>query len=473
MSGTGRNYDVIIVGAGIIGPALAVGLGKQGRSVLVIERDLKEPDRIVGELLQPGGVQALKKLGIEHTLENINAVKCKGYQVILHGEQVNIPYPKLPSDDNNNSTNEKTPTNKQALGVSFHHGKFINNLRDAAKNTPNVTFLEATVSEVIKNPHTEHVLGVKCVDKSKVKRHFFASLTLMTDGIYSNFRKQFSDTAPQIKSHFAGLVLKDAVLPAAEHGNVIIGNHQPILVYQIDPRETRILCDIAGLVPSNSTGALKEHLKRHVLPHLPTSLHPSFEKALESQRIRTMPAQYLTATPHPTVGLVLVGDSLNMRHPLTGGGMTVAFNDAVLLTEALSPENVSDLSDVHAVEKQLQEFYLKRKKVNSVINVLAMALYSLFAADDANLKVLQTGCFKYFQRGGKCVSLPVSLLSGLLTDPVVLFNEFFKVAFYAVFLNLTSHGIAGFPYAVFQIFSVIWTACVVFIPFMWQEAKWW
>jgi len=34
-------------------------------------------------------------------------------------------------------------------------------------------------------------------------------------------------------------------------------------------------------------------------------------------------------------GVLLAGDALNMRHPLTGGGMSVALNDVVLLTELL------------------------------------------------------------------------------------------------------------------------------------------
>jgi squalene monooxygenase len=59
-----NSYDVVIVGAGIIGCALASAFGKQGRKVLLLERDLSEPDRIVGELLQPGGVEALEKLGL-------------------------------------------------------------------------------------------------------------------------------------------------------------------------------------------------------------------------------------------------------------------------------------------------------------------------------------------------------------------------------------------------------------------------
>lgn len=57
--------DVVIVGAGVLGSAMAAVLARDGRKVTVVERDMKEPDRIVGELLQPGGYRALKELGLE------------------------------------------------------------------------------------------------------------------------------------------------------------------------------------------------------------------------------------------------------------------------------------------------------------------------------------------------------------------------------------------------------------------------
>lgn len=45
---------------------MIIHLGLQeGRRVRVIERDLSEPDRIVGELLQPGGYLKLQELGLE------------------------------------------------------------------------------------------------------------------------------------------------------------------------------------------------------------------------------------------------------------------------------------------------------------------------------------------------------------------------------------------------------------------------
>lgn len=56
---------MVIVGAGVLGSAMAAVLARDGRRVTVVERDMKEPDRIVGELLQPGGYRALGKLGLE------------------------------------------------------------------------------------------------------------------------------------------------------------------------------------------------------------------------------------------------------------------------------------------------------------------------------------------------------------------------------------------------------------------------
>ena len=59
------STEVVVVGAGVLGSAIAAVLSRDGRKVTLIERDTSEPDRIVGELLQPGGYRALKKLGLE------------------------------------------------------------------------------------------------------------------------------------------------------------------------------------------------------------------------------------------------------------------------------------------------------------------------------------------------------------------------------------------------------------------------
>ncbi len=60
-----HHYEVVIVGSGILGSAIGATLSRDGRKVLIVERDLSEPDRIVGELLQPGGYLALQSLGLQ------------------------------------------------------------------------------------------------------------------------------------------------------------------------------------------------------------------------------------------------------------------------------------------------------------------------------------------------------------------------------------------------------------------------
>ena len=67
----------------------------------------------------------------------------------------------------------------------------------------------------------------------------------------------------------------------------------------------------------------------------------------------------MAANPLPTPGAILLGDSFNMRHPLTGGGMTVALSDIVLLRDLLRP--LRDLNDAPALCNYLESFYTLRK----------------------------------------------------------------------------------------------------------------
>lgn len=460
-----QEYDFIVVGAGVIGPALAKGMSDRGRSVLVLERDLSEPDRIVGELLQPGGLESLKKLGMEKAVEGIDSAVVRGYEVVYEGARVHIPYPDLSADFD---LAKSTELGVQATGRGFHHGRFIMNLRAIAREQPNVTMMQASVVDVIKNPETGRVLGVEAMVNGE-KKPFFASVTLMCDGTASAFRKQFTPTKPVIQGYFVGMVLDNVDLLRPNHGHVIIGgDHKPILVYQTTPTEARILCDIPPPLPSAGNGDLKRYVEKRCLPRLPAQMQPAFRKGLETKKLRSMPNQYLPATVNKTPGLVLVGDAMNMRHPLTGGGMTVCFNDAVILCEMLGPQSVN-LVDERRVRAILEKFYQDRKAKSAVVNVLSVALYRLFSAQTPELKILQNGCFAYFGRGGECVRGPVSLLSGLLPRPGVLFMHFFSVAFYGIYLNFVQKGLIGFPVALLQLFTVLYTAVVVFVPFMVRE----
>jgi squalene monooxygenase len=163
---------------------------------------------------------------------------------------------------------------------------------------------------------------------------------------------------------------------------------------------------------------------------------------------------------------------MNMRHPLTGGGMTVAFNDVVTLSNLLSPQNIPNLEDTSAVLSAMSNFHWARKSGSSVINILAMALYSLFAANSANLTALKNGCFRYFQLGGTAISEPAGLLSGLIKNPLVLVYHFFSVAFYAVWCRLQEEPAWKAPYVVcVESLMIVWTAAMVIGPYLVWEVR--
>ncbi|XVF14909.1 hypothetical protein REPUB_Repub09cG0101700 [Reevesia pubescens] len=86
--------DIIIVGAGVAGSAFAYTLGMDGRRVKVIERDLSEPDKIVGELLQPGGYLKLLELGLEDCVNEIDAQHVFGYALYKDGKSTKLSYPR-------------------------------------------------------------------------------------------------------------------------------------------------------------------------------------------------------------------------------------------------------------------------------------------------------------------------------------------------------------------------------------------
>ncbi|KAK0543929.1 Squalene epoxidase [Tilletia horrida] len=566
-------FDVIVVGAGIVGSALASSLAKSGRSVALLERDLAEPDRIVGELLQPAGVHALARLGLSNALDGIDAVKVRGYQVFYEGNNVPIPYPT--KQEHLQPASEQ---DEQEQGRSFHHGRFIQSLRSCAQRQDGVTLYEATVTDLIYDSHSPNtVVGVAATAKqalapedssadspsSNITFQLHAPLTFVADGCFSKFRRTLRGTSsrhtPVIRSHFVGLELKHepmsslytptpshpnalpasqggtAMLPAPEHGHVCLTPSGPVLLYQIGPCETRILIDVVhkgSAPPPNGKGQLESHIRENVVPHLPQRAASVVLAELDKkQRLRSMPNSWLPPTMQgqgksdsDRKGVILVGDAMNMRHPLTGGGMSVGLWDVVYLTAlfggstwrpdtsaarsiqaekaakstASSPGETNRVLDLsrwsHDISPALRTWHFQRKGLSGVINVLAQALYSLFGADDDDLFILREGCFAYFRLGGECVNGPVRLLSGLAPQPMLLVFHFFSVAILACQLLFTTDlalrryrmakaaksgvtpstappSLKDYPWLIYRTIHVLWTACLVLFPVIFSELK--
>ena len=111
-------------------------------------------------------------------------------------------------------------------------------------------------------------------------------------------------------------------------------------------------------------------------------IQESFRDGVINGRVRSMPNSFLPPNPMERPGVLVLGDAYNMRHPLTGGGMSVCLNDVVIWRQLL--QGIPDFTDYASIINALRVFHLRRKNNHSfVVNVLAQALYELFAAENS------------------------------------------------------------------------------------------
>ncbi|PIK33703.1 putative squalene monooxygenase isoform X1 [Apostichopus japonicus] len=443
-SGTTDETEIIIVGSGILGSAMAAVLGQDGRRVTVIERDLKQPDRIVGELLQPGGYEAVKALGLKDCVEGLDAHEVKGY--IIHAIEskisVEVPYPSQEED--------------VYSGRSFHHGRFVMGLRKAARAQPSVSYIEGVVTKIMEQDgvitgvtyrqkdHRRNQAEFPIVDNKfkfhSIHRHsshfsqnITAPLTIVADGCFSKFRKTLVNTKPQTSSHFAGLIIKDCPQFKDNHAELVLAKPSPILIYKIASHDTRVLVDIPDKMPKDMKGYMLEN----ILPQLPDHIKESFHDSVVNGGIRSMPNSFLPPAPIEKSGVLLLGDAYNMRHPLTGGGMSVALNDVKLWRELF---------------KEMKNETMKQCQSPEALP-LAEKEISFFCGQRAGSSPLRSLC----------------RTRRLSPNPVVLIGHFFAVAVYAILFTFRDRPWYLMPLAVMDSFLIFIKACGVLFPLIFSE----
>ncbi|KAE8687066.1 Squalene epoxidase 2 [Hibiscus syriacus] len=397
--------DIIIVGAGVAGAALAYSLGKDGRRVRVIERDLNEPRRIAGENLMPGGYLKLIELGLKDCVDDIDAQRLLGYVLYMDGKDAPLAYPL-----------EKFQSH--VAGRGFHNGRFVRRLREKAASLHNVSLEQGTVTSLLEGNGT--VKGVHYKDKSGQLQTAYAPLTVVCDGCFSNLRRALCNPKIDVPSYCVGLVLTNCKLPRENYGGLVISKPSPFAFYPISSTEIRCLVDVPSQnVPSVSDGEMAHYLKTQVAPKVLPELYTAFISAIEKGNIKTMPNKIMAGSPHRTPGALLIGDALNMRHSITGGGMTVALSDKVLN-----------------------------------------------ASSDPTMVDIQEACFGYLRLGGVFAYGLSALHSGLCPHPLRLAFHILAMAIYGVGRLLLPFPS---PKRLWHVAKLLWVGSSIVLPFVQSE----
>lgn len=310
------EFDLITVGGGLGGSALAKNMAESGVRVLVLEREGQFSDRVRGEWLAPWGVAEAQRIGVYDTLLEHCAHELPNFDTVGIGSPRDL----------------RATTLQHLPALAFHHPPMQDALIEAARSAGAEVWRGAAVREV-RPGETPTVLVMRDGRFQEIK----GRLVVCADGRSSMSRKWcgFSVRREQQKLLGAGLLFEN------------LATSQDTFTFLLNPDLRRV----ASLVPIG-TGRVRAYLmygssqidrlqgagdvSRFIDECLKTGLpRKTFAAA---RAVGPLASFDMTETwvEHPyRDGVVLIGDAAGSSDPTWGQGLSITTRDARELSERL------------------------------------------------------------------------------------------------------------------------------------------
>jgi menaquinone-9 beta-reductase len=311
------DYDVITVGGGLGGAALAKVLAEKGLRVLVVERERQFKDRIRGEWMAPWGVAETKKLGL--------------YDLLLKTCAHEQPFFTTPGFGPPRDLRVTTP--QQLPALTFSHPAMQEVVLEAARSAG---------AEVWRGVSVRHVRGgqpaVATIDFDGAVRELSARLIVCADG-RTSMGRTWGGFEPRRggKQRLlgAGLMLENMSVPDNNAFFLIVPGVQRMasLFPQGGGRVRSYLAYSAHEIDRlQGMGDAARFIDESVRTGLPRE---SFEGARPVGPLATFDwTETWVDTPYRD-GLALIGDAAGSSDPSWGQGLSLTSRDVRVLSENL------------------------------------------------------------------------------------------------------------------------------------------
>lgn len=347
--------DVVIVGGGIGGGALATALAGDGREVVVLEQSEVYEDRVRGESMHAWGVLEARELGVEDALRAAGGrTTASWFQYHLPDQRQEIPIAMIVPDAGG-SFNLRHPDACNALehaaraaGATVHRGTRDLDLELGPR--PTVRWRDGGGAHEV---HPRLVVGA--------------------DGRRSRVRKALGLELEraEVLNHIAGLLV-DGLVDCDDEHDFIAGEGElfQATFHQGDGRARVYLC--AGLSQADryvGPGNVERFLAEAAFTCLP------FGKRLADG----VPAGPLATYPGDDTwldrpygdGAVLIADAAGYSNPIIGQGLSIALRDARTVRDVLRGDDWSPSAFEGYAEERRERLRRLRFIANSVAIVEA------------------------------------------------------------------------------------------------------
>ena len=382
---TRTNFEVLVVGGGMVGAAVAIALGQHGVSVAVFDHALPEPlsENALPELrvsaLSYASEQILRNLGAWSHIENL---RTSPYRQMAVWEKLHHPWGKEVASRPNKTLFDSASIGQPQLGFIVENRVTQLGLLEAMKACDSVELFSP--------------VRVECIDLSFGKpeitltdgRRFSGDLLVGADGANSKVREAAS----------LGLEQKDYEQKCLV-ATVEIDNGCQDITWQAftstGPEAFLPLPDIDG----RSYGSvvwynLPENVQRlQALPDeafiselsntFPAEL-PPIKRVLERG---SFPLARRHALEYFRQGVVLVGDAAHTINPLAGQGVNLGFQDAAWLAQILC-EAIDAGENPGNVEVLTRYSNIRRPENQKMMNLMD-GFYHTFSNDSKPLKLIR------------------------------------------------------------------------------------
>lgn len=318
------NYDLIIVGGGIGGSAMAEVMARAGRSVLLLEQSEIYQDRVRGEWIAPWGVDEVQRVGLYDLL-----MSAGGHHLTRH-----VTYDE--DVDPAAAEAQTLPLGIFRPGIAgplcLGHPKHCQTLFDAAGAAGAETLRGVQVEDVTVGARP----SVTFVHKGEV-RTATARLLVGADGRTSMVREAAGIVLHQDKPHhwFAGLLVEGVEGWSPDLQAIGTEGDFGFLAFPQGDGRVRVY-----------GGYALEEARRFSGPEGPRRFLDAFAVNCSPENrylVAGRPAgplfSYLNAdswTDAPFAeGVVLIGDAAGWNDPIIGQGLSITYRDVRIVSEIL------------------------------------------------------------------------------------------------------------------------------------------